>query len=298
MSASCTHVSALLHALTALTPSSFQPHPKLPTIQDTQTEPVPVTSLPCKWKAPKAKKDSTLPIASTAFEKHDYQRPVKRKISLIEDFDPRPSEYRGQIQTRLPSFLQKVKGEELAISFLLDSSLQQTQLAPASVDISDENLHVSIAAFKDTLKVTADRAREIERNTREQRLSSLWFSVRRYRITSSLFGSVYTRRPTTAPDNLVLRIIKPRNFSSRATQYGIDNEQNAIREYIAYQKLHGHPHLTVSPSGFLISYEHPFLGASPDGAVYDPANTQYPFGFLEIKCPYTARNISSIRSLP
>ena len=102
---------------------------------------------------------------------------------------------------------------------------------------------------------------------------------------------MYTQRPTTAPDNLVLRIIKPRNFSSRATLYGIDNEQNAIREYIAYQKLHGHPHLTVSPSGFLISCEHPFLGASPDGAVYDPANTQYPFGFLKIKCPYTARNI-------
>lgn len=102
---------------------------------------------------------------------------------------------------------------------------------------------------------------------------------------------MYTQRPTTAPDNLVLRIIKPRNFSSRATLYGIDNEQNAIREYIAYQKLHGHPHLTVSPSGFLISCGHPFLGASPDGAVYDPANTQYPFGFLKIKCPYTARNI-------
>ena len=101
---------------------------------------------------------------------------------------------------------------------------------------------------------------------------------------------MYTQRPTTAPDNLVLRIIKPRNFSSRATLYGIDNEQNAIREYIAYQKLHGHPHLTVSPSGFLISCGHPFLGASPDGAVYDPANTQYPFGF-KIKCPYTARNI-------
>ena len=134
----------------------------------------------------------------------------------------------------------------------------------------------SISAFKDTLKVTADRARQIERNTREQRLSSLWFSVRRYR---SIFGLVYTRKPTTAPDN---KNIQPRNFSSFATQYGIDSE------YIAYQQSHGHPQLTVSPSGFLVSSDHPFLGASPDGAVYDPSSTQYPFGFLEIKCPYTA----------
>ena len=143
----------------------------------------------------------------------------------------------------------------------------------------------------ESLKVTADKAREIERNTREQRLSSLWFSVRRYRITASLFGSVYTRRSTTPPDSLVLRIIQPRNFSSRAVQYGIANEQIALQEYIAYQKSHGHPHLTVSPTGFLIDIEHPFLGASPDGAVYDPVNPQCPFGFIEIKCPYTARNI-------
>ena len=51
---------------------------------------------------------------------------------------------------------------------------------------------------------------------------------------------------------------------------GIDNELNAIREYVACQQSHGHPLLTVSASSFLISYQHPYLGASPDGAVYDP----------------------------
>ncbi len=64
-------VSALLHALTALSPSQFQPHQAQPTSQDNET--IPVTSLTCKWKAPKAKKDSTLSIASTSFEKHDYE---------------------------------------------------------------------------------------------------------------------------------------------------------------------------------------------------------------------------------
>ena len=140
MSASCTHISALLHALTALNPTTLQPHPNLPSISDAEAECVPVTSLPCKWKAPKAKKDSTLPVASTSFKKHNYQKLVKRKVKLLNDFDPRPPEFRGQIKNRLPSFLQKVNGEELAISFLLDSSLQQTQLAPVSVNVNDENL--------------------------------------------------------------------------------------------------------------------------------------------------------------
>ena len=135
MSASCTHISALLHALNALNPTTLQPHPNLPSISDAEAECVPVTSLPCKWKAPKAKKDSTLPVASTSFkkhnyqkdstlpvastsfEKHNYQKLVKRKVKLLNDFDPRPPEFRGQIQNRLPSFLQKVKGEELGISF-------------------------------------------------------------------------------------------------------------------------------------------------------------------------------------
>lgn len=48
----------------------------------------------------------------------------------------------------------------------------------------------------------------------------------------------------------------------------------------------------VSPSGFLVCETHAFLGASPDGAVYDPSNTDKPFGFLKIKCPYLQRDVT------
>ncbi len=68
--------------------------------------------------------------------------------------------------------------------------------------------------------------REMERNTCEQANSPLWFSVRRFRLTASLFGP---------PDNLVLRIIQPRTFSTPATAYGLTNEKIAIQEYISYQ---------------------------------------------------------------
>ena len=112
-------------------------------------------------------------------------------------------------------------------------------------------------------------------------MSSLWFSVRRYRITASNFGHILSRKVNTPPDSLVLRLIQPKNFSTAATRYGIENEQLALKEYIAYQHSHGHPDLAVSPSGFLINKDyHPCLGATPDGAVYDPSNTQQPFGFF------------------
>ena len=45
-----------------------------------------------------------------------------------------------------------------------------------------------------------------------------------------------------------------------------------------------------------LSQSHPYLGASLDGAVYDPYNLDQPFGFLEIKCPYTACKVSPVEA--
>ena len=236
-------------------------------------------------------------MSEAVFQKHDYNKPVKRSIKPVEEFDPRPPEFRGTASSRLPDLLQKVKGEQLCVSLLLDSSCchgeNSTIPAQTSSHLPDTaSLLDTVAAFKSSLKISEDQARHIEQNTREQRNSVLWHSIRRYRITASFFGSVLSRRPNTPPDSLVLRIIQPKSFSTRATAYGIEKEQIAISEYITYQRSRGHSDISVSPSGFLVSTTHPFLGASPDGAVFDPSNTMQPFGFLEVKCPYSARMIT------
>ena len=59
---------------------------------------------------------------------------------------------------------------------------------------------------------------------------------------------------------------------------------------MTYKHGHGHPDLVVTSSGVIINPLWCYLGASPDGAVYDPANSNEPFGFLEIKCPYSTKN--------
>ena len=100
-----------------------------------------------------------------------------------------------------------------------------------------------------------------------------------------MFGTVLQRRDYTPPDSLVLRIFQQKQFSSAATSWGIQNEARAIEQYVR-----GHDHLAVTPSGFLVSKQYPFLGASPDGAVYDPTSMQEPFGFLEVKCPFSHHN--------
>ncbi len=112
-SASCTHISALLHALVSMTASQFQlqptESPEALSLARGDDDDVPVTSRPCQWKAPRKRKESSMPMAEAPFEKHVYGREKKRKIKLIDDFDPRPMEFRGIVRDRLPALLDKIR---------------------------------------------------------------------------------------------------------------------------------------------------------------------------------------------
>lgn len=283
-------MSALLHALSALNPNALSLASGGSAVEN---DPVPCTSLPCRWKPPRKRKESALRISDASFEKHEYSKPVKKKMSSVEDFDPRPQKYRGQVKSRLPDLLEKIRGEQLCISFLFDKHFRcEISQQPCNENLPDDSgLRATVMAFKKTLEMTPQMCREMERNTCEQSNSPLWFSVRRHRITSSLFGSVLSHKPSTPPDNLVLRIIQPRTFSTPATAYGLTNEKIAIQEY---QKRNQDS--IVSSSGVIINPNCCFLGASPDGAVYNPSNTLEPFGFLEVKCPYSARDVTPVEA--
>lgn len=89
------------------------------------------------------------------------------------------------------------------------------------------------------------------------------------------------RLPTTPPQSLVLRILEPKRFSSDATEWGLQHESVALEAYSRKQQECGHHGLYYCKSGFVISKEHPYLGASPDAVVH------YQFGLAEVKCPYS-----------
>ena len=57
--------------------------------------------------------------------------------------------------------------------------------------------HTPTEALWERLKVTREKAAELEESTREQSNSSQWYEERRIRITSSFFGRVCRRLPTT-----------------------------------------------------------------------------------------------------
>ena len=87
-----------------------------------------------------------------------------------------------------------------------------------------------------------------------------------------------------------MRLIEQRQITSPAIQWGVQQEVIALQAYVDYQHHNGHPGLTVCSIGFHISRSHPYLGASPDGGVYDPSSVGESYGFVEIKCPYSHRD--------
>ena len=235
-----------------------------------------------------------MPISKAVFQKHVYNRQRKHELNPIEDFDPRPVELRGKSMEHLKTFLGKVRGQGLGVSLLFDedcrcwSSTMQQPLTP--VLPTNYELKERVEEFKKSLCMAPHQLREIEQSTREQSQSSLWYSVRRYRITASYFGSIFRRKPTTPPQSLVLQIIGAKPFTSMATEWGKNNESIALERYKHFQHDFGHHGLYCCPSGFVISEKYPFLGASPDAVVYDPTDVN-PFGLAEIKC----RTLSEIK---
>ena len=76
-----------------------------------------------------------------------------------------------------------------------------------------------------------------------------------------------------------------------ACAWGKNNEVRAMDAYKLNMQEVGHSGLEIRQSGLVINTECAFLGASPDGIVYDPVSED-PNGLLEIKCPYTYRDIN------
>ena len=227
-------------------------------------------------------------MSDAQFKKLRYDKPSKDLTSLAS-FDPRPPEYHGNAIQCLPSQLQQLKGKGLRVSLLFDADTIVTN--PESfVPLSKEDMEVKISEFKWKLVLSEETIRQLETETRAQHNSPKWFQARQFRITASLFGLIKRMKIDTSPKNIVLHILGVKKiYPNNAMQWGIEQEEIALQQYVQFQYAHSHSGLFVCNSGIHISKTHPFLGASPGGCVYDPEASE-PYGFLEIKCPYSHRD--------
>lgn len=135
------------------------------------------------------------------------------------------------------------------------------------------------------IKLSKAKAFEIERNTRQQSDCELWFQERKKRLTASKFHEIIKRK--TINDKYLDRLFSTKSLNVSATQYGVKKESTAKQKYIGKTGRHVHD------CGLVINPEFPFLGATPDGRVCDQGST----GILEIKCPYSARNMDIVEAI-
>ena len=161
-----------------------------------------------------------------------------------------------------------------------------TTPVPSDTEWMDDN-HKQWHWYQDNVVVTPEQAHELHVRTSDQHGSDLWMRQRKLRITASIAKTVARRRSSTDPARLVSAITDRPFFSSAATDWGIANEDVAREAYVEERGKSGDV-VHVSKCGLIVNPEEPWFGASPDG-IADDGKTQV---VLEIKCPYSARNMS------
>ena len=103
-----------------------------------------------------------------------------------------------------------------------------------------------------------------------------WHQLRRPRLTASRFREL-CHVHDNSEDGLAHRILQGTRQTA-AMRRGLELEADAIWEYCQIKRVNHYP------CGFVIHPDAPWLGASPDGLVFDPAESVQ-FGLIEMKCP-------------
>ena len=105
-----------------------------------------------------------------------------------------------------------------------------------------------------------------------------------------MIGKVVKCAEKKFPTSLVNSIMQYNipNPDIPALKWGRQNEERAKESYRIEMDKH-HNNFSVHSTGLLVSTKYPFLGATPDGTI---SCSCCGTGLLEIKCPYTYRNVN------
>ena len=138
------------------------------------------------------------------------------------------------------------------------------------------------------VSVTSSQIQCVEKATREQSSDKKWFIYRAGRITASKSFQVCRTNIASPSQSLIKAICYPQSyvFSSRATLWGCQHE-NIARSLYFESMSKCHENFKIEKSGFHISKEFPFIGASPDALVSCDCCGS---GCMEIKCPFCSRD--------
>ena len=163
-----------------------------------------------------------------------------------------------------------------------------------NVQKSDIELQCLGAEMMNSMKVTLADIEYVEKITKRQSKSIFWHQVRTGRITASNAHLVLHTSFEKPAQSILKGICKESTVTTTsvpALNWGSINEKNALKDYeITLATMH--QNFKVYQSGFVISKEMPFIGASPDGIF--KCNCHNVTKLIEIKCPYSKRETQSV----
>ena len=254
----CVHVAALLLHL-----SDYASNDEL-VIQ-------PSTSKPCPWN--KGKKREKIP---TKLHQVDYKsRSSKRKpLSELYNFDPRPEDKRAASDVRIKDFVVRLQSDAKQSMWetILKIKYENWKLDEADATVYKEMvIQFAQNLSQNNADILNDKVCGEIPGTDQQANSDRWHLERKFRITASKCQSAVMRGETLDKYDSLLPHFNwlyrnfwfPSTYCNQYMKYGIDNEQNALREYS--DRLN----VLVGLSGLWINDKYLHLAASPDGLIFD-----------------------------
>ena len=292
----CSHIAAVLFLMEANTNMK------------TRTS---FTSLPCYWLPPTMQNVPFAPIAEI-----DFATPARKRQKILEGIPEsgREDDCKDSASTNsivptdeeLDEFYKALSkcGKPAILSIIPEYSRAyipvQVQGAPPPLNelFVEEYLVAPYTDLMDKcdecfgkIKVTMEQAKIVEKNTRSQTKSKLWFQQRSGRVTASKLKAAVHTNIVQPSLSLIMSICYPesRQFHSKATSWGCEHEKTARDAYVTLKKK-DHNNLDVRTCGLFINPSYPHFGASPDGII--TCSCCIGMGVLEVKCPYSCRDKS------
>uniref|UniRef100_A0A1X7TTG2 YqaJ viral recombinase domain-containing protein n=1 Tax=Amphimedon queenslandica TaxID=400682 RepID=A0A1X7TTG2_AMPQE len=181
---------------------------------------------------------------------------------------------------KLYSSLAKCKSKPAILSLTRDYSSSYIPISlspdlpsPLSALYNSEYLsshYIELLSLAEDLEIsiTEGQCLAVEKSTKTQFQSRIWYNMRAGRITASRLRAVCTADEAMPPLSLIMSICYPdvARFNSHATEWGCKHEDEARQRY-SLQLNSTHDGLTITKSGLFINHASPFLGASPDALV-------------------------------
>ena len=123
------------------------------------------------------------------------------------------------------------------------------------------------------ININIEQAWHLQNNTVAQAQDKRWVQEREIRLTASHFGKVLYRKKEPS-ESFMKSIFEPKDLSKVSSiQHGKHNEVIVRSLYARKMQKHLHKNFPVYDCGLVVNPSHPYLGASPDGKVFDPSST-------------------------